>query len=313
MAGCGGDDGEEREPPFITSIGIDGSVDAIAAEPEAVWIAHEDENRVSRAVLEDRYLTVVDDIEGLPRPGALAITDGSLWVLCGDGTLRRIDARSGEPQAPPIRVGRGIDLTLGGGWVWVLTERGLLRVHPGANRVVGAPVRIRAPESIAFAAGSAWVASVELVRVTAQPGARRAEVERLPVDVTAESLAAGDDELWGTYGTLYRIDLANGEPAEESHPSGPVVKRDETAIDALAVDDVAVREDAVWVAGSPREIPAADFAPGITAVLEVDPETLEPTGRPVVAGVGRAQLAANDVGIWLATTGDSRLTVVVPQ
>jgi hypothetical protein len=195
--------------------------------------------------------------------------------------------------------------------VWVVTERAIVRVDPRSGEVAGDPVRVRSPEgSIAYAAGAVWAGSTELVRVTAPAPGAAAEVERYRVDLAPESLAAGDDELWGTFGTVFRIGLSDGEPGEESHPSGPVVRRDDEVIDEISAEDVAVGHDAVWAAGFARELPGVDFGDGLAALMEVDPDSGEGTGEPVVLGAGGVSVAANDVGVWAATAADSRVTFV---
>jgi DNA-binding beta-propeller fold protein YncE len=69
------------------------------------------------------------------RPTALAAGEGAIWVFNeGDGTVQRIDGKSGQQLATLGRAG----ITVGGGFVWVGTTSGaIIQIDPRTNSVLG--------------------------------------------------------------------------------------------------------------------------------------------------------------------------------
>jgi virginiamycin B lyase len=80
-----------------------------------------------------------------PRPRFLDVGFGAVWVMNqGDGSVSRIDPRSGEAEQlamTGLAIGGG-DLTVGGGAVWLRTDSVVVRIDPRTRRathVVGPP------------------------------------------------------------------------------------------------------------------------------------------------------------------------------
>lgn len=80
-----------------------------------------------------------------PRPRFLDIGFGAVWVMNqGDGSVSRIDPRSGESEQiamTGVAIGGG-DLTVGGGAVWLRTDSLVIRIDPRTRRathVIGPP------------------------------------------------------------------------------------------------------------------------------------------------------------------------------
>jgi DNA-binding beta-propeller fold protein YncE len=122
-------------------------------------------------------------------PWSLTVGAGSVWVTPNgaDGQLVRIDARTGRITARiaahPIYFGSVV--VVGGGFVWTANddERYKLgstvsKIDPATNRVVGTPLEVGSPQSLAFGDGALWDADhsgwlVKIDPVTFKAVARR--------------------------------------------------------------------------------------------------------------------------------------------
>jgi hypothetical protein len=100
-------------------------------------------------------------------PWSLAVGAGSVWVTPNgaDGRLVRIDARTGRItariSAHPVYFGSVV--VVGGGFVWTANDDERYRlgstvskIDPAANRVVGRPLEVGSPQSLAFGHGALW-------------------------------------------------------------------------------------------------------------------------------------------------------------
>ncbi len=73
-----------------------------------------------------------------PSPRFLDVGYGAVWVMNqGDGSVTRIDGRTGESEAIAVTGGfiGGGDLTTGAGAVWLRTDTAVARIDPADNRV----------------------------------------------------------------------------------------------------------------------------------------------------------------------------------
>ena len=113
-----------------------------------------------------------NEVVGKPTPlpvdgWDLAVGAGSVWVAPNgaDGRLTRIDARSGRITARisgrPIYLGGTI--AFGGGYVWTGNDDERYRhgstvskIDPRTNRVVGKPIALGSPQSLAYGEGALW-------------------------------------------------------------------------------------------------------------------------------------------------------------
>ena len=100
-------------------------------------------------------------------PWSLAVGAGSVWVTPNgaDGRLVRIDAHTGlitaRISAHPVYFGSVV--AVGGGFVWTANDderykhgSTLSKIDPAANRVVGRPLEVGSPQSLAFGRGALW-------------------------------------------------------------------------------------------------------------------------------------------------------------
>jgi hypothetical protein len=156
---------------------------------------------------------------------------------------------------------------------------------PGpAGRVVATiPLGVQ-PTSVTVGEGSVWVGALDGTVLRIDPRAR--EVAGVPIrvsgpveDSTVRAGAGGVFVLTGT--TVHRID-----PETRSVTQRRRVGR--AAIGATVADG------AVWVTRAPRPGGGPD-------VLPLDPETLEPAGRPVPAALGPQDVDVGDGAVWTAS------------
>lgn len=104
----------------------------------------------------------------------LAFGDGAVWAtLPNHDALARIDASIGEVRYVGRGFGHPFGIALGGGSVWVATDRSVVRLDASSGAVLGASELQLADRtgfvSIAYGDGAAWLTNYDrgtLVRVT---------------------------------------------------------------------------------------------------------------------------------------------------
>jgi DNA-binding beta-propeller fold protein YncE len=214
--------------------------------------------------------TPVADVLGSPvrvgdSPSAMAASPGAVWVAnTGDGTVSRIDARSGKPVGTPIEVGEDPGaVAVGAGSVWVANfgDGTVTRIDARAGRPVGEPIPVgRGPTDLAVGRGRIWVAT-ELDRVV-KINPRTGRVAGPPIIVkSGGALALGGDVLWVADqldGTIRAVDTRTGEILGDPIPIGndPV--------------DLAADPNQLWVSvageGAVKEVSFGDGRPQVRAV-----------------------------------------------
>jgi YVTN family beta-propeller protein len=129
-----------------------------------VWVAHGARGEVSRIDLRPsgRMKTIRVADPG-SNAGALAVAGGSVWVVYGDSTLARIDAKKARIKGATFAGDSPRGVVVFKGFVWVLnagdrtvTRFALKALEGGA---VKRPIRVgHRPVAIAAGAGAIWVA-----------------------------------------------------------------------------------------------------------------------------------------------------------
>lgn len=110
---------------------------SVEGTKDALWVTSHDVGRLTRV---NPYNTEVEEIVAVgSRPGRVAIGEGGVWVLNGDGTVTRVDPKTNKVAAT-ITVGvetTGGDIAAGAGSVWVsLRGTPIVRIDPRTNRAV---------------------------------------------------------------------------------------------------------------------------------------------------------------------------------
>jgi branched-chain amino acid transport system substrate-binding protein len=186
----------------------------------------------------------------LPRPGGavsnrtdqrVAVSEDGVWTVNPDFSISHVNPQTGAVTKTIATFG-ALAIAASGKDVWALGVDGeVARIDP-VREAIGRPIRLRATEldALAVGEGAAWVTSA--------------------VD-----------------GTLWRIDLAGGQPSAIPVGEGAV--------------GVAVGEGSVWVTNPVRG-----------TVIEVDPASNAVKRTIDVGGVPRA-LAVGEGAVWVVATG----------
>jgi len=132
---------------------------AVGTGPDALWITSEEAGRLTR--VNPHNTEVVAEVRVGPRPRRLAIGEGGVWTLNGDGTVSRVDPGTNKLVAT-IAVGRDTargDIAAGAGSIWLsLPGTPIVRIDPRTNRAVQAFTG-EGGGAILVAHGSLWVAA----------------------------------------------------------------------------------------------------------------------------------------------------------
>lgn len=188
-------------------------------------------------------------------PISIAAGYGSVWVGTGNGTLVRIDARTGRVQArllrePLIQYGFVRTLASGFGSVWAGDQWELVRVDPRTNGVRQVEGVAWFPSTVAVGRGAVWVAdSGRNVLFRVDPR-RMGVVARIRFEGRLWGLAAGPAGVWvvrvptsgavtGPEGPreILRIDPASNRPAGQALQVGCDVALAVGSSSAWAVDN----------------------------------------------------------------------------
>jgi streptogramin lyase/predicted Ser/Thr protein kinase len=191
---------------------VGGSPGAIVFAAGRAWVADDGGAGVT-AIDAETDRPVARRIPPHTAPLRLAAGAGGVWVSSAKtGTVRRIDLRTADADAP-IRVGRGpAGVTVGGGLVWVANSRSdtVTRVDPSLRAILGAPIAVGArPGGIDAGTDTVWVASAgadTVSRIDVESG--EAVGDPISVGPQPGAVAVGAEAVWvanNGNGTVVRI------------------------------------------------------------------------------------------------------------
>lgn len=309
-----------------------------AAAPDTVEV-------VETAAVETVPAAATASIEVGGSPSALAVGEGSVWVVRDGRRLVRIDEETGEVLA---RIGAGDELgsdrpcgvAVGAGAAWVVTASGqVARISPATSRLARL-VAVEDAACVAAARGGIWVTGPDLGRVVRLDPATGEELAEIGVEGAPLGIDVGFGSIWVATGMA--ADGAGGGVVRIDPRSNEVVR---TIPVAAAPEFLSIGAGAVWVASSdgtiaridPRtnqvvatiriaeagrtSVAAGDGAvyaialpePGMTAqVVRIDPATDTLSGEVVTAGRGALGLAVGTTSLWVANYDDGTLTRYTP-
>lgn len=278
-------------------------------------------------------------------PNAIAVGEGGVWAIGGDGGIVRIDPRTDRVVAAiPARVGseRACGVAAGAGSVWVAAPDSVLRIDPRSNRIAGR-TRVPGATCVAVAGGAVWVTGAERGTVTRiDPRTGRAGP---PIRAGAypEGLAAGFGSLWVSSGprpcgspsrpctahmdmsgTLARIDPRTGRllslvrvPASPSYVAtgheGVWLSSNDGTIVSRAGRRIQVTGGRTSIAVGLGSVWVTSIqGPGAAGqVFPVDPRT-GALGKPVTVGESPVGMAAGGGALWVANFNDGTVSKLVP-
>jgi virginiamycin B lyase len=234
---------------------IPGSPDWVAIA-DTVWISNKPKSNISQLDPKANQVGAVFTVAKDPCSG-LAIAFGSVWVpICSDGTIERVDIKSGKTLAS-IKSGVANTeggITAGAGSVWMPSDPSgvLSRIDPATNKVVS---KISIPPrsfTAVFDAGSVWITSTTNSLLTRVDAKNEKVVAKIPTGPEPRFLAAGLGSIWTLNqgdGTVTRVDPATNKVAATIQVGVPGPG-----------GDIAVGEGAVWVTANGKPLSKIDPA-----------------------------------------------------
>jgi class 3 adenylate cyclase len=243
----------------VKTFGVPALPAGIAATPDGLWVG--DSGKPSVLKLAPDTARVIDEIDAPPleaatfraegQPfvdgGPLMLAKGALWFLSGDGTLSRIEPRTGQVEARIRHKGiAGVTpafVAADSEAVWVYDAGwALTRIDPESNEVVSF-VEFIASGPIAAGLGSVWVADTANNQVLqVAPGSATGStapsvVRSIAVGGTPIGVAVGAGALW--------VAVDDGTVVKADPISGGVI---ETITVGGTLGGIYADEHSVWVA-----------------------------------------------------------------
>jgi serine/threonine-protein kinase len=312
VTACGGAAGSETAsslpaPHAKAQVRVGGAPVAVATGAGGVWVV---DNAGSRVIeLDPSGARPV----GRPMavgagPESIAIGEGYVWVASGDGTVTRIDPKTGDTRRAPVRIADPGGIAAGEGAVWVTSRaKGTVtRLDPGSLKAVGSAAPVGAePADVVVGAGAGWVASTAdgtVTRIDASTGEAGAPIPVADCQVLA--LGFGEGGVWvaKTDDRLaQRIEVVRIDPGSSS------VGDAAAQIPAAIPVRLAAGDGGVWttLVGGVRP-PATKPRPGQVALL--DPQDLSQPARLIRVGERPAGIAVGAGAVWVADSGDGTVT-----
>ena len=225
------------ERSLRAKVELDGPPSAVAAAPNAIWVAGDRDGTVSR--IDPETHTIRQTIPVGHGQSALAADRSGVWVANRqDGTITLVSADTND-VADTFKLGSPTDACLLDGDVWVAGAGAgaVTRLDPDARRSRDVPIDGN-PLAVACGAGGVWAVS-DSGRLNRIDPATNA-VSGVDVGAGASALAVGGNDVWVANSIAGTVSRVNAERAAV------------TAVVALGPTDepvaVAVGAGGVWVA-----------------------------------------------------------------
>jgi YVTN family beta-propeller protein len=235
-------------------------------------------------------------------PGAIAIGEGSIWVVNrSDGSVSRIDPVTNGTAT--IKVGRPAGVTVAGGFAWVSSklDKTVQRIDPSTNKP-GPPIPLELrPLGLTAADGFVWV--FEFGALEQLDPATSRIVKSFPIsginlgpEFAPTSTGGPDGSIavvggaaWlAAFTHVVRVDLATGQV------------KDVTPI-TMTFCDLGGSEEGVWVLGCTEPPGGGVAGAGPALLFRIDPAT----GRadvPVPIENGGGWLSVGPKDVWILST-----------
>ncbi|MDQ3611145.1 MAG: hypothetical protein M4D85_05965, partial [Actinomycetota bacterium] len=263
-----------------------------------------------------------------PRPNALALGGGYLWVgSASDDDVLRFEAGDGEYVRPALGVGAGVtDLHAAYGRLWVVKQatRSLLRFGLQTARRQGGAIPL-AGEPFALDSGedAIWVAVREpdgVVRVDRETGRPRF----IGVESGVRALAVGYDAVWVSNtgaATVTRIRISDEDQQVINVGSQPgwlsvgggvwVANEGEETITRISPHTLQAT-DFVDVGGQPARVASHRGVVWVTRrragdVVRVDTESRAVIGEPIETGRGPFAIAPARDYTWVSVLNEDKV------
>jgi DNA-binding SARP family transcriptional activator/DNA-binding beta-propeller fold protein YncE len=247
-----------RKPLLIAALGALVLVAAGAAALLRGIGGHEEARAAGALALDPETGKVVASVPLGTSPSAVAVGEGSVWIVdADDRTVSQIDPKTRTAVRTFSTSATPTDVAVGAGGVWIgnapsagsLLPTSVTRLDPETGLVV-ATIELPPPpggnlfsviagfsrQHIAAAEDAVWVINPDLTVSRIDPRSNRivAGID----DVRAESIAAGDGDVW----------ITEGARATEIDPSVNGVARRVALGEGPLLAGIAIGAGAVWVA-----------------------------------------------------------------
>jgi DNA-binding beta-propeller fold protein YncE len=312
LTSCGGEDGSGSAaaipvPHAMNSIDVGGAPVAVGTGEGGVWVV---DNAGSRVVELNPASGRV--LEGAISVGAgsqaIAVGEGYVWVASGDGTVTRVDPKTGGTRRATTRIADPGGIAAGEGSVWITNRASgtVTTIDPKSLTPGGKPIAVGdEPADIALGDGAAWVANTADGTVTRIDAATGEADTPIPVaEFQVLGLCFGEGGVW-----VAKTDdrLARRIEVVRIDPDSSAVGQDAASIPAAIPVRLAAGEGGVWatLVGGVRP-PATNARPGQVALL--DPADLTTPVNLTRVGERPAGIAVGDGAVWAANSGDGTVT-----
>ncbi len=274
-----------------------------------------------------------------PRPNALVIAGGRLWVASvGETRLRLVDVKTNQPVRSSPKVGVGAAaLAAGFGSVWIVkgTTQTLLQYGARSARRIGAPIAIPPGTAVAVATGErgVWVGSRSgregfepqtIARIDYRTASLARSALIRPDGV--QDLAVGAGAVWvisRSRPTVTRIDVSTGaekrlvvggDPQRIAVGQGAVwVSNDDGSVSRIDLSTKNIRR--IPVGRDPRGIAVGRGAVWVANSLDgtatrIDPKSGKVVGEPVEVGGNPSAVAVRAGTAWFSLLADNAVARV---
>lgn len=272
-------------------IQVPGFADFLAVDGKTVWTTNK--GRVEQWSRKGKLAEVA-----VAHPcGAMVIAHESLWVAnCADGTLNRIDIRTGKLAAtiptgiPNLTDGAEMMVAAGAGSIWIASDaKGVVsRVDPASNSVVASVTVDPGTSYVVYGYGSIWAVALGQQSIQRIDPATNTVTKRTLLGNAPGFLAAGEGAVWVQEqgdGAVARIDPVSGE----------VTGRVKVG-DNLKWGDIDTGAGKVWLRTTDEQVFAAIDAKTLTVVSRF--------GKPAGSGA----LRWTKSGVWTTAHDEHTLT-----
>ena len=294
VVGGGGSGHHLSGPPKVTAtIPVGTGADHVATGLGAVWVT---DGRHSLIRIDPKANTISSTEDLGVETHAVIVAGAELWVSSSGAEVLRVRPGSagGASQVTHIAVGGAVsELAEGDGSVWGSSPylSALLRIDERTDKVVATIKVGTEPDSVAFGAGSAWVANRSQVGTVLRvdPTTNRV-VATITVGGLPDEIAFADGSLWAANAgsaTVSKIDPATNHVVATLH----------------------IGSRPAWVVGGEGAVWVTDAR--TRTLYRIDPGTDEVTGT-VPVGIGAESTEAGYGSLWVVDAQAASVSRVAP-
>ncbi|HWC14166.1 MAG TPA: hypothetical protein VG929_06180 [Actinomycetota bacterium] len=281
-------------PTGASEIPVGGAPNGIAFGGRRVWVANSADGTVSSIATADNRVVRTYDVGGTPDD--LDVGLRTLWVTDSErGVVTKVPlGPAGEREEIVVGDDGGrIDISLGSGAAWVVSDGALLRIDAATDAVTTIPgitdaTDVAAGHGAVAVVGESFIGRVEPGSPSVTPLASVAATANQDLHLSPGAAWFGD----GDAGTLTRVDLASGEMAEPVEIGGTYLA-------------IAQGSGSIWVVSGD----AGDEG----RLLRIDPSDGAVVGEPVALSGRPYDVATGARAVWVLNRSAETVTRLDPN